>query len=72
MEAVAHHVKVVSVKLRDRPAGLGCDRLRGIGFRAVCDCGEQSRIVATHRAARALARDLVKMSQDHGTSCEAT
>ena len=49
--AVACHVKVVPVRLRLHDDRVGVDVLRGIGHRAVCDCGfigptRRSRVVA--------------------------
>jgi hypothetical protein len=68
--AVAHHVKVLPVRLRERDAGLGCDRLRGIGFRAVCECGERGSVVGSVSHARAWSvehRDSVERGSSSAT-----
>jgi hypothetical protein len=49
---VAHRVKIVPVRLRDHPPGLGCDRLHVIGYRAVCSCGERGPVAARVSGAR--------------------
>jgi len=69
--SVAHHVKVVPVRLRERDAGLACDRLRGIGFRCVCECGERSPVRDTVKAARAWKAEHAALSGAHGTRCDA-
>lgn len=51
-----HHVTVRSFRVRDHPPELECDRLRGVGYRAVCSCGWKGSVLAEHRAARAEGR----------------
>jgi len=47
-----HRVRVVPVRLRDRPDGLGCDRLRVVGYRATCECGWRGTTESTVTVAR--------------------
>lgn len=49
---VTCHVKVLPVRLREHDPVIGCDRLRGIGYRAVCSCGERGPARETVRQAR--------------------
>jgi hypothetical protein len=52
-----HHVKIVPVRLRSHDPGLGCDRLRVIGYRAVCECGERTAVAESVAAARLAIRE---------------
>lgn len=53
---VLHAITIRPVRLRDRPTELGCDRLRGVGYRAVCSCGYRSSTKGEHHLARAEGR----------------
>jgi hypothetical protein len=46
-----HHVTIKRVALRVNDGGVGCDSLRGIGFRFVCSCGTEGRIRGNRYAA---------------------
>ena len=66
-----HRVTIQPLRVLTWDPELRCERLRGLGYRAVCTCGAKSRVVASHAAARALAGGLVHVGEDHGTSSEA-
>lgn len=57
---VLHAVTIRAFRLRDRPENLGCDRLRGVGFRAECSCGARLPV----RASWALARIDLALHRD--------
>jgi hypothetical protein len=48
-------------------ADLATTRVRGIGFRAVCACGEHSRVVASYAMARGWNRDHARTHLKGGT-----
>lgn len=48
-----HAVNVRPVRIRQDAPELGCDRLRGVGYRPVCSCGWRGSVTSTHRQARA-------------------
>jgi len=69
---VAHRVKIVPVRLRDHPPGLGCDRLHVIGYRSVCSCGERGPVAARVSTAREWQADHARAespSPSHSWGC---
>jgi hypothetical protein len=62
-----HHVKIVPARLRYYDPDLGCARRRVIGYRAVCECGEYSRVQATVRLAREWRAEHLMVSE-HGAT----
>lgn len=65
-----HAISVRAVRLRDRPLELGCDRLRGVGYQAVCSCGYRSPTKGEHRLARAEGRLHLEGNPPRGESAE--
>jgi len=49
---MAHHVKVQPLRMRQHDPAIGCDRLRGLGYWAVCSCGWKSKVVPSVHDAR--------------------
>jgi hypothetical protein len=43
---MAHRVKLVRARVKNHDADLGCDRVRGVGWRLVCSCGQRSPVRA--------------------------
>jgi len=41
---VRHVVKLGPVRLRNHDDALGCDRVKVIGYRVVCSCGQRSKV----------------------------
>jgi len=57
IDAVAHTLRVVPVRLRVRSDELAVDAVRGVGFRWVCSCGERGRVETTVAIARVAGRE---------------
>lgn len=51
-----HSVKLTPVRIRTHDDDLGCDVLHLIGYRAVCSCGQHSRIKRSKHELRTWAR----------------
>ena len=63
-----HRMSIRPVRLRERSHVLGCDLLRGVGFRAECSCGWRGHVLDSIAKARWERNDHVAELMDGVTS----